>query len=100
MTSVSGLGRQQLLSGILRGDGQMTLVFNSSTPISLLAFGGILAGQTGVLSIPFGSTLPFTVPCLITEVLYVTKVEDKVEVTVSARLNVLANANGAYTRIG
>lgn len=85
-------GYAAVVAGPYGCEGGCVLCFDNESRITEK---GIRAGTAGVMFFPFGVEEPFSVPCLITEVTWQTKVEDKVIVSCRVVLNVLASNNQA-----
>lgn len=89
-------GLQALLAGILRGDGTIKAVLNTSqNPAGPDV--ALRAGATGMIEFDYGFDVPFTVPCLVVDLLHQSQVAGRVEWTCSVKLSKLSGT-GAYTR--
>ena len=95
VTSSGSGGIQTLLAGILRGDGNVKANFDNlqilSNPVLFIA-----AGVQGFLEFFFGGGIPYTVPCMVTKLVYQTAVEGKVEWNFDVRLD---GGAGTYVRM-
>ena len=95
----SGTGGQQaVIAGVLRGDGSVKMVFDTSNnPYANPP--NILAGVKGVMRFYIGTTTPHTVPCMIVDVTSQTAVEGKVEWNANVTLDyIIGTSMATYTR--